>query len=216
MRSMLVIGLGRFGGNLALKLAELGNEVFVVDKDPKLVGKIAPFVTRAQAGDCLKEEFLRELGVSNFDVCFVCIGVDFQSSMEIISLLKEDGARMVVAKTDRDMHAKFLTKSGADEVIFPERDMAQRTAIRYGAKGAFDCIELTPEYDILDVEVPKSWIGKSLADINIRNQYNFSVIGRKRGGKLTPVMNAEEVFEPGEHLLVAGEKKSLFKILRRL
>ena len=112
MRSMLVIGLGRFGGNLALKLAELGNEVFAVDKDPKLVGKIAPFVTRAQAGDCLKEEFLRELGVSNFDVCFVCIGVDFQSSMEIISLLKENGARMVVAKTDRDMPGPSITESG--------------------------------------------------------------------------------------------------------
>jgi len=216
MRSMLVIGLGRFGSNLAMKLSELGSEVFAVDKDPKLVGAVAPFVTGAQAGDCLKEEFLRELGVSDFDVCFVCIGVDFQSSMEIISLLKEAGARMVVAKTDRDMHAKFLTKSGADEVIFPERDMAQRTAVRYGAKGAFDCIELTPEYDIMDVEVPKNWIGKSLADINVRNQYNLSVIGCKRGDKIIPVTNAQEAFEPGEHLLIAGEKRSLLKILKHL
>lgn len=129
MRSMLVIGIGRFGKHLAAKLAELGNEVMVVDQDEERVGGILDAVTTAQIGDCMDEAVLRSLGVRNFDVCFVCIGNNFQSSLEITSLLKELGAKHVVSKTDREIHAKFLLRNGADEVIFPERDMAQRAAV---------------------------------------------------------------------------------------
>ena len=121
MRSMLVIGLGRFGTNLALKLAELGNEVMVIDENEELVNKVAPYVTQAQIGNCMDEEVLRSLGIDNFDVCFVCISEYFQSALEITSLLKEMGAKYVVSKTDRDLHAKFLLKVGADEVVHPDR-----------------------------------------------------------------------------------------------
>jgi trk system potassium uptake protein TrkA len=144
MRTMLVIGAGRFGSKLAVKLKELGNEVMLVDVNEEAVQKLAPFVTRVQIGDCMDRDVLAELGVRNFDVCFVCISDNFQSSMEITSLLKELGAPYVVAKSDREIHAGLLKKIGADDVVYPERDMAQRTAVRYSARGAFDYIELSP------------------------------------------------------------------------
>jgi trk system potassium uptake protein TrkA len=115
---MLVIGLGHFGTHLAEKLSELGNEVMVVDKDEEAVGKIAPYVTKAQIGNCMESDILSSLGVGNFDVCFVCISDNFQSSLEITSLLKELGAKWVISKADRENHAKFLLKIGADDVIF--------------------------------------------------------------------------------------------------
>ena len=124
MKSILVIGLGRFGRHLAIKLTELGNEVMVVDTNEDAVDKITGIVTRAHIGDCMDEDVLRSLGVSNFDICFVCISNNFQSSLEITSLLKDLGAPYVVSKTDRDIHAKFLLKIGADDGIYPGRDMA--------------------------------------------------------------------------------------------
>lgn len=162
MRSMLVIGLGRFGGHLARKLSDLGNEVMVVDMDEEAVEKLAPHVTWAQVGDCMDVDTLRSLGVSNFDICFVCISNNFQSSLEITSLLKDLGAPCVISKTDRDIHAKFLRKIGADDVVYPERDMAQRTAVRYSAHNAYDYIELTSEYAIFELRVPSAWVGKTI------------------------------------------------------
>ena len=123
MRSMLVIGLGRFGTHLAKNLIQLNNEVMVVDKDEESVSRLEPYVTQAQIGDCADGEVLQALGVGNFDVCFVCISDDFQSSLEITCLLKEMGARYVVSKADREIHAKFLLKVGADAIVHPERDM---------------------------------------------------------------------------------------------
>lgn len=213
MRSMLIIGLGRFGKHLALKLSELGNEVMVVDTDEEAINKVAPFVTRAQIGDCMDEEVLKSLGVSNFDFCFVCISDNFQSSLEITSLLKEMNAKYVISKTDRDIHAKFLRKIGADEVIYPERDMAQRAAIKYSANNTFDYIELTPEYAISELLVPENWVGKTIRELNVRTKHNINIIGRKAGASVIPVTNAEYVFSKSEHLLIAGSKKDILKLM---
>lgn len=213
MQSMLVIGLGRFGKHLALKLMELGNEVMVVDKDEDSVTEIASLVTRAQIGDCMEKDVLQSLGVSNFDVCFVCISDDFQSSLEITSLLKELGAQMVISKTNRDIHAKFLLKIGADDVIYPERDMAQRTAIKYSAKNAFDYIELTPEYAIFEIKIPENWIGKTLKELDIRSRHNINVIGRKVKNDVIPVTSANHIFNGDEHLLIAGRKRDLLELM---
>jgi trk system potassium uptake protein TrkA len=215
MRSMLVIGLGRFGSNLAIKLTELGNEVLAVDRDEEIVNKIAPKVTRAQIGDCMDIDVLKTLGVSDFDVCFVCIGINIQASLEITCQLKDLGAKYVVAKTDRELHTKFLQKIGADEVIFPERDMAQRTAMRYCTKGAFDYIELTPEYAIFEAAVPKSWIGKSLRELDIRSQHSINVVGIKEGGRVVPAVSADRPFVQDEHLILAGSKKDLLHLLEK-
>lgn len=213
MRTMLVIGVGRFGKNLAMKLAELGNEVMVVDRDEGAINGIEPFVTRAQIGDCMDEEVLRSLGVRNFDICFVCISDNFQSSLEITSLLKELGAKRVISKTDRDIHAKFLIKIGADDVIYPERDMALRTAFRFSAKNAFDYIELTPEYAIFELAPPESWVGRSVGELDVRSRHNINIIGVKQGAHVIPLTSAGHIFEPDEHLLVAGGKKDILRVM---
>ena len=138
MKTMLVIGIGRFGKHLATRLSELGNEVMIVDKREDKISELLPVVTRAQIGDCTDEKLLRSLGIGNFDVCFVCIGDNFQASLEITSLLKDLGAEHVVSKADRVIHEKFLLRNGADEVIHPERDMALRAARKYSAHNVFD------------------------------------------------------------------------------
>ena len=215
MRSMLVVGLGRFGRHLAIRLAELGNEVMAIDTDEDAIDKIAPLVTTAQIGDCMDEEVIASLGVRNFDVCFVCIGENFQSSLEITSLLKEHGARHVVSKADRDLHAKFLLKIGADEIVYPERDMGYRAAMRFSVKNAFDYIELAPDYAIFEMSPPNPWIGKTIGNVDVRSRYNINIIGVKEGEHVLPMTSSGHVFAPGEHLLVAGSKKDIMKIVER-
>lgn len=213
MRSILVVGLGRFGRHLSVKLAELGNEVMVIDKDEEVVDKIAPRVTRAKVGDCMEEGVLRSIGVRNFDICFVCISDEFQSSLEITLLLKELGAPFVVSKTDRDIHAKFLRKIGADDIIYPERDMAHKAAIKYSANNTFDYIELTPEYAIFELLVPINWIGKTIRELEIRTKHRVNIIGIKKDAQVIPMINAEHEFKSGEHLLVAGSKGDIMKLV---
>ncbi|MGM0395871.1 MAG: potassium channel family protein [Bacillota bacterium] len=215
MKSMMVIGLGRFGTHLAIKLAELGNEVMVVDTDEESVDKIAHLVTKAQIGDCKDEDVLRSLGVRNFDICFVCISENFQSSLEITSLLKDLGAPYVISKTDRDIHAKFLLKIGADDVVYPERDMAQRTAVKYSSSLALDYIELTEEYAISEIMVPDSWKGKTISKLNVRSVYNVNVIGFKINSHVTPMIDAGYTFGGDEHILIAGSKKDILRLMEK-
>ncbi len=215
MRSMLVIGAGRFGKNLAIKLAELHNEVMLVDVNEEAVQKLEPFVTRVQIGDCMDRDVLAELGVRNFDVCFVCISDNFQSSMEITSLLKELGAPCVVSKSDREIHADLLKKVGADDVVYPERDMAQRTAVRYSAKGAFDYIELSPEYVIMEVEAPEGWVGRNIRELDVRTKHRVNVIGVRTEKHILPLISADHVFKNKEHMIVAGEQKDILKMISK-
>lgn len=201
--TFLVIGLGRFGTNLALRLMDLGNEVLVIDTDEEAVSRIAPHVTQAKIGDCMDEEVLRSLDPSSFDFCFVCISDNFQSSLEITSQLKELGAPMVVSKADKDLHARLLLKIGADEVVFPERDMAMRAAMRFSVNGALDYVELAPGYAIFELDVPDHWAGQTLIDLDIRKKWNVNVIGRKENGAILPI-DARFVFAADTHIMVAG------------
>ena len=146
MKSVLMIGLGRFGRHMAKKLQELHHEVLAVDKEEQRVNDALPYVTNAQIGDATNEAFIASLGVRNFDLCVVAIGDDFQSSLEATALLKENGAPFVVSRAARDVHAKFLLRNGADDVIYPERQMASWAAVRYSSGHIFDYVELTPEY----------------------------------------------------------------------
>ena len=210
--TFLVIGLGRFGTNLALRLMDSGNEVMVLDSDEELVNHIAPHVTQAKIGDCMDEEVLHSLDPASFDFCFVCISENFQSSMETTSLLKELGAPMVVAKADRDLHAKLLLKIGADEVVFPERDMAQRTAMRFSVNGALEYVELAPGYAIMELDVPDHWAGHTILDLDIRKKWNVNVIGRKEEGAIRPI-DASFVFAADTHILVAGRPDDITRMV---
>ena len=211
--TFLVVGLGRFGTSLALKLMDSGSEVMVIDNDEESVNHIAPHVTQAKIGDCMDEEVLRSLDPSSFDFCFVCISENFQSSLEITSLLKELGAPMVVAKADRDIHARLLLKIGADEVVFPERDMAARTAMRFSVNGALEYIELAPGYAIFELDVPDHWADKTLLDLDIRKRWGVNVIGRKEDGSILPIDAAGFRFKADTHIMVAGRPDNVSKMV---
>lgn len=214
MKSILVIGMGRFGRYLSRKLIELGNEVMVVDKDEENVRDLLPIATNVQIGDCTKEDVLRSLGISNFDVCFVCVESDFQSSLEITSLLKDLGAARVISKAGRDIHAKFLLRNGADEVADPEKEIAEKLAARYSANNVFDYMELTKDISIYEIPPAESWIGKSIKDINFRVKYRVSILATKIGDEVSPLPPSEHIFRPDEHLMVIGRHADVEKILR--
>jgi trk system potassium uptake protein TrkA len=215
MKSILVIGLGRFGRHLALTLMELGNEVMVIDKDEEAVERVAPYVTAAHIGDCQEPDVINELGVNNFDICFVCISNDFQGSLEVTYALKENGAQHVVARADRDSQTKFLQKIGADEVIHPEKEMAQRMAVKYNARNSFEYFELTPEYVICEIQVPEEWVGRSITEVNVRSKYNVNIIGFKTNGTVVPMLDSNHIFTKEEHLIIAGSKKDGLRITEK-
>ena len=206
MKSFLVIGLGRFGQHLTRKLMELGNEVMVVDRSEERVAAMAPIATAACVGDCQDEQVLASLGVGNFDVCFVCVSDDFQTSLEATATLKELGARYVVARADREKQIKFLKAIGADHVFHTEMDMAHRVAMRFSARNAFDYIELTPKYAILEMEVPQAWEGRTVAEVDVRRRYNVNILGVKVGDEIVPLLDPGYRFRPDAHLIVAGDK----------
>ena len=213
MKSVLIIGMGRFGHHLCQKFVELDNEVMIMDNREEALEDMLPFVTSAKIGDCTNVEVLKSIGIGNFDVCFVCIGTNFQSSLEITSLLKEHGAKHVISKATRDIQAKFLLRNGADEVVYPDRDIAQKIAVRYSANHVFDYIELNSEYGIYEIPVMKEWIGKSIVEVNFRSRYKVNILGYKRGEETQLLPMADHVFEENEHLMVIGRKEDVRNII---
>ncbi len=212
MKSILVIGMGRFGKHLARKMTELNNEVMIVDIDESIIEELAQDFTDAHIGDCTNESVLKSLGVRNFDICFVAIGSNFQSSLEITSLLKELGAKYVVSKASRDIQAKFLLKNGADEVVYLEREMAEKLAIRFSARSVFEFIELTHEYAIFEIPSSESWLGKSIASIDIRRKHHITILAIKNGDILNPLPSGDYVFRHGDHVVVIGKPEDILKL----
>lgn len=210
MKTILLIGLGRFGRHIAMKLNELKHQVMAVDQDEDRVDAILPFVTNAQIGDSTSEEFLNEIGVRNFDVCIVAIGDNFQSSLETASLLKELGAKKVVARAARDVQAKFLLRNGADEVVYPEKQMAVWTAIRYSSDHISDYIALGDDHAIFEVEVPTDWLGKTIGQLDIRRRYNINIMAVKQNGKFAMTVITPDTYLP-EHstVLVLGTQRDI-------
>ena len=216
MKTVLIIGMGRFGQHLCRKMLKLNNEVMIVDRNEEAMEDLLPLVTNAKIGDCTNEDVLHSLGIGNFDLCFVCIGTNFQSSLEITSLLKEAGAKYVISKATRDIQAKFLLRNGADAVVYPEKDIAERIAVRYSADNVFDYIELDEEYSIYEIPPLREWIGKTIGEVDFRARLNSSIIGTKLNGITSFLPGADHVFRADEHLMVIGKKKDIDKILKHL
>lgn len=211
MKSILLIGLGRFGRHVAMKLNELRHQVMAVDIQEERVEEVLPFVTNAQIGDSTNEEFMESLGVRNFDVCIVAIGDNFQSSLETTALLKELGAELVMARAARDVHAKFLLRNGADEIVYPEKQLASWTAIRYSSDHIFDYVQLDDGYAIFEVSVPEEWDGKTIGGMDIRRKYNVNIMAVKREGKLNPNISSQTMLSGKDVLLVLGSHKDIQK-----
>ena len=211
MASILLIGLGRFGRHIAMKLDELNHQVMAIDRNEERVDAILPYVTNAQIGDATKEGFMESLGVRNFDVCIVAIGDNFQSSLEATSLLSELGAKYVVSRAARDVHAKFLLKNGADEVIYPEKQMAEWAAIRYSADHILDYVELDDEHAIFEISVPENWVGRTVGQLDIRNKHNINIMAFKHQGVMNLNIKSDTPVPENNTMLVLGNIRDIQK-----
>ena len=214
MKSILLIGLGRFGRHIALKLNALNHQVMAIDHNEERVNALLPFVTNAQIGDSTNEEFLAALGVGNYDACIVAIGDDFQKSLETTYLLKELGARKIIARASKEMQEKFLLRNGADEVVYPEKQLAAWTAIRCSSEHILEYIELDDEYAIFEVEIPSDWSGKSILELDIRKKHGINILGVRTNGKLNMNITPNTVFGYGTSVLVLGQEKAVHKCFR--
>ena len=214
MKSILLIGLGRFGRHIALKLNTLNHQVMAIDHNEERVNALLPFVTNAQIGDSTNEEFLSSLGIGNYDACIVAIGDNFQNSLETTYLLKELGARKIIARASKEMQEKFLLRNGADEVVYPEKQLAAWTAIRCSSEHILEYIELDDEYAIFEVEIPSDWSGKSILELDIRKKHGINILGVRTNGKLNMNITPNTVFGYGTSVLVLGQEKAVHKCFR--
>lgn len=213
MKSILVIGAGKFGHHLAEYLCDMDNDVMLVDKNENLINEYTDKVTTAEIGDFTVKSNLEALGVNDYDYVFVCIG-DFQDSLVITSYLKELGAPYVIGKASSLIHEKFLLQNGADRVVYPERDNAYRMAVEYSNSTIFDYFKLSDDTGIYEISAPKNWIGKTLANINVRKIHGVSVIAYKHDDKIFPISSPDYVFSSNEHLIVMGERNNIKKIAK--
>ena len=214
MKSVLLIGVNRFGSLLAMQFHDLGHQVMAVDRNEERINLILPYVTDAHIGDSTSEAFLQSLGVASYDVCIVTIGSDFQSSLETTSLLKELGGKLVISRADRDVQAKFLLRNGADEVINPEKQIAEWAAVRYASDHVLDYIKLDEDHAILEVSVPAEWSGKKIGQIDIRKKYGVNIMAVKENGKTDLSITPDTVLNDSKTLLVLGDWKAIRKCFR--
>ena len=215
MKSFLIVGLGSFGHHLCRALAEQKCEVMVADQVSETLEDLLPLVVSAKVGDCTNEEVLRSFDIPSFDACFVCLGDgNILGSLQITSLLKELGARKVFSKADDDVQAKFLLRNGADEVIYPEQEVAASLAVSESSDSIFDCIRLTADYSIYELQPLPRWVGKSLKELNFRVKYNLTVIAAIRDGVIRPNLSPDYTFREEEHLLVLGRIEDIHRVIR--
>ena len=212
MKSVLVIGMGKFGRHFAKKMIDLGNEVMIVDKDATIVERYAATFSDAQIADCMNKDVLLTLAVHHFDICLVAIGQDFQSSMVVTALLRELDAQYIVSKAESDIQADLLMKIGADEIVYPEREMAEKIAVRFTATNVFDYIELTEDYAIYEIPVLYAWIGKTISEINIRRKYKINIIANKTGSELNVLPGPDYCFTEHDHIVLLGTQENVSRL----
>lgn len=214
MKSILLIGLGRFGKYVAKKCNELNHQVMAIDSDEDRVNSILPFVTNAQIGDSTNQEFMESLGVDNYDVCIVAIGDNFQNSLETAFLLKELGAKKVIARASKGTQEKILLRNGADQVVYPEKQLAAWTAITCTSDSIMDYIALNKEFAIFELAVPAEWYGKSVIEIDIRKKYGINILGIMKNEQLNMSISPDTIFEPDTSVLVLGQDKAVHKAFK--
>lgn len=214
MKSILVIGLGRFGRHMAKKFSEQNNDVMAIDINEERINNFLSVVTNALIGDATNERFMETIGVRDFDLCVVAIGDNFQSSLETTALLKDLGAKFVLARASRDVHAKFLLRNGADDVIYTEKETAERLAVKYGSDNIFNYIELNDEYSIYEIAVPSSWLNKSILKVNVRSKYGISILATKQGNNIYPLPKPEHVFTDSESLMILGKNEDVSRFIK--
>ncbi len=209
MKSVLLIGLGIFGQTLGEKLMAMDNEVLAVDRDEDKVNAVAKKYTNAIIANCMNVESLRSLDIPSFDACVVAISDDFQSSLEITSNLKDLGAKFIISKASTEIQRKFLYRVGADEVIYPNRDLAEKLAVKINSKRVYNYIELDSEHAIFEIAVPPMWLNKTIVEVNPRKKYSINVLTIKKGEQIFPNPGPDYMFEDGDHMLVFGNTERI-------
>lgn len=209
MKSILIIGLGRFGRHMAQKFIENGHEVMAIDSNEDRADDAVGDIRQILIGDATEERFMASIGVDNFDLAVIAIGENFQTVLEITVLLKDLGCKYIVARATRDVHKKLLLRNGADYVVYAEREVAERLAIKFGADNIFDYLELTPEIGIYEIAVPRKWLGKNMVQLAIRTKYHVSVVATKKQGKIYPLPHPTHVFEEDESVMVMGTAEDI-------
>lgn len=204
MKSFLIIGMGTFGHHLCQELHKTKCELMIADQNGAALDDLLPLVTAAKICDCTNIDVLRSFDVPSFDACFVCVNKNFQACLEITDQLKELGAKRVYSKADRDLEAKFLLRCGADEIIYPERDAAERIAVSESSDRIFDFIGLSDSCSICEIEPPAAWLGRSVAEVGLRPKYSLNLIAARSGAELRPVLDPSYVFQKDEHIMVIG------------
>ena len=214
MKNVLLIGLGRFGRHMAQKLHDLNNQVLVIDKDERRVQDAMGYVTNAEIGDASDPALIGSLGVSDFDLCVVTMGHDLQASLEITALLKKHGAPFVLVRASRDAHIQFLLACGADEVIYPEKQVGDWAAVRYGSDHIFDYIRLSTDHAIYETGIPDAWIGHSVVDLAVRQRYHINILAIRKNGRVEPLPGAGHLFSRDERIILLGSGKDVQKFLK--
>ena len=209
MISVLLIGMGKFGRTLGEKLLGMGDEVMIVDKNEDVINALAPRYTNALIANCMTMENLETMDIPSFDVCVVAIGDDFQASLEITSNLKDCGAKKVVSRATTEIQRKFLLRMGADEVIYPDADIAEKLAVRLNTDNVINFVDLDSQYSIFEIALPKKWLKKSLVEINPRGQYGMNILTVKNGGNVIATLDGSYVFQEGDQLLVFGNTERI-------
>ena len=214
MKNVLLIGLGRFGRHMAQKMSDMTHQILVIDKDEHKVQEAMSYVTNAEIGDATDPALIASLGVKDFDLCVVTMSHDLQASLEITALLKENGAPFVLVRVSRDTHAHFLLSCGADEIIYPEKQMADWAAVRYTGDHVYDYTRLSPDYAIYETEIPDSWIGHTAVDLSIRQRYRLNILALRRNGNVDPMFGPSTVLQAGDRIILLGSDKDVQKFLR--
>ena len=214
MKNILLIGLGRFGRHMAQKLSDIHNQVLAIDKDERRVQDAMGYVTNAEIGDATDPALIESLGVRDFDLCVVTMGHDLQASLEITALLKKQGATFVLARAARDAHVQFLLACGADEVIYPEKQIADWAAVRYGSNHIYDYIRLSTDHAIYETAIPDGWIGHTVVELAIRQRYRLNILAIRRNGRVEPLPGPNHQFSRDERIILLGSEKDVQRFLK--
>ena len=212
MKSYAVIGLGRFGAEVARRLCDLGCEVLAIDLSAELVQQISTDVTHAVVADARDKEVLRALGLRDFDCAIIAIGGSLGDSVLATMNVKELGIPKVVCKAHDEVHRQVLLKLGADQVVIPEHEQAARLAKSLSSYNVLDYIELSGEYGIIEVPAPKSWTGKSLKELNVRAKLGVNILAIKQGDTIDVSPSADYPIGETDILVVLGDTAALEKV----
>ena len=214
MKNVLLIGLGRFGRHMAQKMSDMNHQILAIDKSEHKVQEAMSYVTNAEIGDATDPVLIASLGVKDFDLCVVTMSHDLQASLEITALLKENGAPFVLVRVSRDTHARFLLACGADEIIYPEKQMADWAAVRYTGDHVYDYTRLSPDHAIYETEIPDSWIGHTVVDLGVRQRYRLNILALRRDGNVDPMFGPATALQAGDRIILLGSDKDVQKFLR--